>query len=452
MENQEQDSTLSGQMQEILDQMARMQAELDKLKVRARTLPQPVSEPKPAVSTTRRKPLKRLGLALLGGAAAATVTGFSVSEAKVISTTKPLGTSTSVAGAIVIPPGVQAPTGNPPNDSQVYYGLIASGDSTPLDLNKLPGLNTGVYGTGNSFGVYGSSSYSGVYGLGDFGVYGNGIAHGVYGVGTANGVYGNGNIGIEAEGNSIGIKATSSSYGVLANGTNKGVFAGGKAGGVFASSSNVSGELPGSNKVGVLGLAGKDLNLAGFGSGQNFTIGVYGLAPVATNSYAGFFEGNVLVNSTLSKAGGNFKIDHPLDPANKFLYHSFVESPDMKNIYDGVVTLDGQGEAVVEIPEWFEALNSEFRYQLTPLDSTSPNLHIGSRLKEQKFKIAGGLPGQEISWQVTGIRQDEWAKAHRISVEEDKTGDERGKYLHPELFCQPNEMAVNPRPAATKGN
>jgi hypothetical protein len=44
-----------------------------------------------------------------------------------------------------------------------------------------------------------------------------------------------------------------------------------------------------------------------------------------------------------------FRIDHPLDPANKYLNHSAVESPDMKNIYDGVVTLDADGEAVVEL-------------------------------------------------------------------------------------------------------
>ena len=50
--------------------------------------------------------------------------------------------------------------------------------------------------------------------------------------------------------------------------------------------------------------------------------------------------GNVDVIGTLSKGGGSFKIDHPLDPANKYLYHSFVESPDMKNMYDGNVTTD----------------------------------------------------------------------------------------------------------------
>ncbi|HZS45939.1 MAG TPA: hypothetical protein VFC63_12620, partial [Blastocatellia bacterium] len=63
----------------------------------------------------------------------------------------------------------------------------------------------------------------------------------------------------------------------------------------------------------------------------------------------------VQILGTLSKAAGSFKIDHPLEPDKKYLYHSFVESPDMKNIYDGVVVLDRRGQAVVTLPDWFEA-------------------------------------------------------------------------------------------------
>src|SRR5205085_936307 len=111
-------------------------------------------------------------------------------------------------------------------------------------------------------------------------------------------------------------------------------------------------------------------------------------------------------------------------------YHTSVESSDMKNIYDGVVILDNQGTATVTMPEWFEALNSDFRYQLTSIEQASPNLHISSKLKDKQFKIAGGQPNQEISWMVTGIRQDAYAKAHRSPIEEDKIDKEKGKYLH----------------------
>ena len=88
---------------------------------------------------------------------------------------------------------------------------------------------------------------------------------------------------------------------------------------------------------------------------------------------AGNFEGNVHVSGNLSKGSGSFRIDHPLDPENKYLYHSFVESPDMMNVYNGNVILDEQGEAVVEFPEWFEPLNRDFRYQLAARELHRPD-------------------------------------------------------------------------------
>jgi hypothetical protein len=145
-------------------------------------------------------------------------------------------------------------------------------------------------------------------------------------------------------------------------------------------------------------------------------------------------NGNLSLQGNISKAGGSFKIDHPLDPANKYLYHSFVESPDMMNIYNGVVVLDDAGQATVILPEWFEALNRDFRYQLTAIGAPGPNLYIADEVANNRFKIAGGKAGSRVSWQVTGVRHDVWADAHRIPLEVEKTGDDKGKYLHPELF------------------
>jgi hypothetical protein len=164
------------------------------------------------------------------------------------------------------------------------------------------------------------------------------------------------------------------------------------------------------------------------------TYGVYSDGPAHVTD-------DLSVVGTLSKGGGSFKIDHPLDPANKFLYHSFVESPDMKNVYDGVATLDAQGEATVTLPDWFEALNGDFRYQLTAIGSFSP-LYVKSKLSDAKFSIAGGKAGQEVSWQLTGIRKDAWADAHRIPVEEDKPTAERGLYLHPTEHGQPGDKGI----------
>jgi hypothetical protein len=152
--------------------------------------------------------------------------------------------------------------------------------------------------------------------------------------------------------------------------------------------------------------------------------------------------GDLSVTGALSKGSGTFKIDHPLDPANKYLYHSFVESPDMKNVYDGVAVFNSGGEAVVELPQWFEALNSDFRYQLTCIGGFAP-VYIAAEIDNNSFKIAGGQPGMKISWQVTGIRRDAYARDHRTPVEEAKPQDEQGYYLYPEGFGQPAQRGVS---------
>ena len=163
----------------------------------------------------------------------------------------------------------------------------------------------------------------------------------------------------------------------------------------------------------------------------------------SASGWAGWFSGKVRVTGTLQKGGGSFIIDHPLDPENKYLYHSFVELPDMMNIYNGNVTLDSKGEAWVELPAWFGALNRDFRYQLTAIGAPGPNLYIAKPVQNNRFQIAGGQPGAQVSWQVTGIRQDAYANLHRIPVEEDKPASERGTYLHPDAFGQPASKGVN---------
>ena len=182
---------------------------------------------------------------------------------------------------------------------------------------------------------------------------------------------------------------------------------------------------------GVYGMAVKDAanGVTGWNTGAG--VGVYGYSETGD---AGYFNGPVMVTGYLTKSGGGFKIDHPLDPANKYLNHSFVESPDMKNIYDGVVNLDADGAAWVELPEWFEALNKDFRYQLTPIGSPGSNLYIAQEIENNRFRIAGGDPGLKVSWQVTGSRHDAFAEAHPIPVEEAKSQEELGSYLHPEEY------------------
>jgi hypothetical protein len=159
------------------------------------------------------------------------------------------------------------------------------------------------------------------------------------------------------------------------------------------------------------------------------TINNYALRAVGNPNFspklAAYLDGNVTVTGTLTKGGGSFKIDHPLDPEHKYLSHSFVESPDMMNVYNGNVALDENGRATVELPYYFEALNRDFRYQLTAVGAPGPNLYIAEGVKQNSFRIAGGRPYASVSWQVTGIRQDTYANEHRIKVEEDKPAEEK---------------------------
>jgi len=158
---------------------------------------------------------------------------------------------------------------------------------------------------------------------------------------------------------------------------------------------------------------------------------------------AGDFYGNVYIHGQLDVEGAkHFVIDSPLDPANKYLYHASVESSEMKNLYDGVAVLNAKGETVVELPEWFEALNKDFRYQLTAVGAPAPTLYIAQEIKNNRFKIAGGKSGVKVSWMVTGIRQDAWARANPMLVEQEKPENERGTYLYPDLFNQPARQGI----------
>ena len=354
------------------------------------------------------------------------------------------------------------------------YGeaAAASGSSTGVKGTSVSSDGTGVAGAGGYAGVYGySGSGTGVNGqssadagtgvsgyatattganVGVFGItYSSAGGHGVEGTATnasgANaGVYGSAysstGVGVYGAGNngSAGIAAWSgdTGYGLSAYsfGSN----------GIYAES--------GSANVGIAAL--RAYNVKGYGvAGEGGNVGVYAHnltgtpgrdVYLSTSALAGDFYGNVFVHGSLTKSSGTFKIDHPLDPANKYLSHSFVESPDMKNVYDGVATLDAHGQTWVELPAYFEALNRDFRYQLTALDRPGPSLFVADRISANRFRIAGGTPNQEVSWQVTGTRKDAWAQAHRVVVEEDKTPAERGHYIAPEVFGYAQDAALAP--------
>ena len=215
--------------------------------------------------------------------------------------------------------------------------------------------------------------------------------------------------------------------------------------GAFALHSIITPQNPGGNSTALRGQNNGTgfLGIGVWGSHAGSGWGVYGSS---VSGLAGRFDGDVSVIGTLSKSGGSFKIDHPLDPENMTLSHSFVESPDMKNIYDGVAILNKHGQALVTLPSYFNALNQDFRYQLTTIGAYAPVFilsKIESSPDQNSFIISGGTPNLEVSWMVTGIRHDAWANQNRIPTEEYKSNANKGKYLNPEAFNQPKEKGID---------
>ncbi len=296
--------------------------------------------------------------------------------------------------------GAAAVNGYEPATTGQVYGVNGSTPSTS-------GIGVGGAATatsGNTIGVSGSSASpngSGVYGTNNAT---SGVAHGV--VGQASSSQG---VGV------LGFNTATSGY---TNGVEGQVSSPAGAAGVFEN------------------LSGSGLILQGT-SGSKFTT-VF----TVDASGNGLFSGNLTVKGNVSKGGGSFKIDHPLDPANKYLSHSFVESPDMMNVYNGNITTDRHGLATVILPEYFEALNGDFRYQLTVIGQFAQAI-VKQEIENHQFTIKTNKPLVKVSWQVTGIRHDAYANRYRIPVEEDKALSEQGYYLHPEVFGQPESKSIS---------
>ncbi len=329
------------------------------------------------------------------------------------------------------------------------------GLSVPLILNGQLGVRGVIQATNTATTGIGVVGNGGGSGSGVVGIGGNTSTSSVNGFGgrgmtARGGISVTGGIGIEALG---GVGQSDGGEGVSATG-GKGNLAGGIG-------MNATGGIGARGGDGI-NVAGGDVNFEqwatgwggagvrtfggmGFGAGRSGGIAIYAEGGVGANGaargLAGVFSGDVQVIGTLSKSGGSFKIDHPLDPENRYLSHSFVESPDMKNIYDGNITTDHNGMAVVELPDYFEALNRDFRYQLTVVGQFAQAI-VAEEVKENRFTIQSSAPGVKVSWQVTGIRQDAWANKNRIKVEEDKSETERGHYLTPEAFGKAEERGV----------
>ncbi len=177
-------------------------------------------------------------------------------------------------------------------------------------------------------------------------------------------------------------------------------------------------------------------------------IGVLGVAPISAGTltgwgYAGYFlgytevEGDMNVQGVFTAGTKLFLIDHPVDPENKYLKHFCAEGPEANTLYRGTIKADANGEAIVELPSYFEALNKDYSYHLTPIGGWA-NLYVKEKIQNNRFVIAGAKPGMEISWLVIAERNDPLYQSIDKTVEPEKKGINKGKYLHPEAYGKDN--------------
>ena len=455
-----------------------------------------------------RSGLRRLGLVLVAascvtlgvgsvgadqawaGACGTANINFELGVTNTCNATTSLTTTTATTGLLVSDPAVDAAaivgsaTATTGAGAGVYGLTNSSGGFSYGVIGKLNGSSAGT----NSAGVYGLSSAPGGYG-----VRGQADSNqaGVFDtlacdcpalvarakIGGLPGVQGNGAVGVQGihldgSGAAPGVEGVTQSGQTDASGVrgivssnNSGAGSAGVWGinnGSAANAAGVYGSInsAAANAAGVRGYNQSatccGMGVAGFHAGQG--IGIYGESPngfavsgFSPNNWSGYFQGSVNVVGTLYKSSGAFRIDHPLDPAHKYLQHSFVESPEMKDVYDGVVRTNGKGFAVVKLPDYFQALNKDFRYQLTIIGTTGWRARVVKEIADNRFTIQTDLPRVKVSWQVTGIRHDPYANAHRIRVVVPKQGKADGRYVHPELYGKPLSKSVVVLPGMTPG-
>lgn len=153
----------------------------------------------------------------------------------------------------------------------------------------------------------------------------------------------------------------------------------------------------------------------------------------------------VFANGKLGSSGfKTFRIDHPTDPENKYLQHYSSEGPEPINEYSGNVILEADGSAWVQLPDYFEMINIDFRYTLTAIGAPAPGLYIASEVQGNAFQISGGQAGLKVSWEVKARRNDPYARAYAAPVIVEKVGIEIGRYLQPQLFGKPASMGMTP--------
>jgi hypothetical protein len=373
------------------------------------------------------------------------------------------GTNTAGLGVLLTGTGnaVQAASSNAANTTAAIQGTT---NSSTLNNSAIFGQSTGqargvtaeitstatsdVAVRGNNLRTNGGIGVEGIGINGVSGIANNNAGFGVIGVNNSTPLITAAfdQVSIGVLGSSVGIGV----YGETNNGQLVGVYGVNLSTGTTTNNTGVFGES--NNGSGVTGFSASGIGVVGETGDNTLGYGVYSFGDIGTSDNI-FANGDINAGGDLA-AGGvkTFKIDHPADPENKFLKHFSIESDEVLNLYRGTIKLDDKGEAIITLPSYFHLVNKDFSYQLTSIGVASPNLFVSKEISEGKFSIAGGKPGQKVSWTVYADRNDPYVQQHPEStiVEGDKTEAEKGKYIQPTIYGKPDSKKMNATPSMKK--
>ncbi len=302
--------------------------------------------------------------------------------------------------------------------------------------------------TGEAYGVYGLSASLGGTGVLGWATATSGSTYGVYGRNNSTAGTGVAGVATTTTGTTFGVHGLSFStagYGVV-----------GLASATTGTPSGVAGQSFSTAGRGVYGVASATTGTNYGVVGQSFSPagrGVYGeaIANTGTNygvigqSFSPAGYGVYSVGRFAASGTKSFQTDHPLRPETHYLNHFCTEAPEPLNAYSGNVVTDAQGYATVRLPDYFEAINRDFRYQLTVIGQFAQAI-VAEEIRNNQFVIRTSKPNVKVSWRVEAIRNDRWVQEYGYQTEQEKEDEIKGKYLHPELYGQPKERGIHYHP------
>jgi hypothetical protein len=334
--------------------------------------------------------------------------------------------------------------------SGTTYGVFGQTFSTATDAAGVRGVASAA--TGDVYGVIGeiSTSTPGAAGVRGFSSSGTGMqTRGVEGESDANSNGAAGVIGFADGGtaNTSGVIGQSVSTGNGAEGVLGQYIPGGSPGGT-GGGAGVTGLTNANGGAGAgvtpAGVTGQNVN-----STAGIVHGVEGLIATTTNGAAGVFgEGSfpawgVFANGDVGASGTKpFHIDHPDKPATHYLNHFAMEGPRPYNVYMGKITTDSEGYATVELPDYFDSMNTNFHYNLTVIGSFAQAI-VKEEINKESFVIQTEEPNVKVSWTVMAERDDPYMQQYDRKTVEPKTGQAKGRYLQPQLYDQPPSKAIH---------